>query len=223
MVMDFASIWASLLANWVWWLIVVIAGLVGSYLKKKGYQWAPIILNGLLSAVLVGVLIILIKVQNDFVVQQRSVTTTANVQERVRDWLDKWHLTTTSLSSDDSYFTYTITTLNDKHVIISRPKSHDWLLIFGASILDEKDIMEKLPEKEREEFKSRVIVESARLGFDLGIGPKSNAPKGGVLLDKTIPISGLTEDIMISTLQQMERGIAVVQQFGNAALGHRSP
>jgi hypothetical protein len=202
-------LWQGIIANWMFWAIMGIAGLAGGFLKSKGGKWLPILYNGLLSAGLVGLIIFTGNLQIKLSMEEKAKTTINNIESKARTWLDKFQIATQSLPGDDVHFRYIATTPNNVKINVCRLKKHDNALIFYVNLITDKNEIDKFSQTEQHKIKEQIGIEASklRLGFNV-----ENLSK--VTIEKAIPITpNLTETEFMAEIQSMTAGLLIVKSI----------
>ena len=134
------SIWASGLAiNLVSNVISVAVGAIVTYLSHDGSTWIKPVLAGGFAWLLTFCSLLAIRISRTFPVKVTPLNAD-NVQQRIRDWLDKFNMTVKNETDDQSHFLFTVTTDGGAKVCIRRFKGNfsDYITVTGLITVDEE-------------------------------------------------------------------------------------
>jgi hypothetical protein len=142
--------------------------------------------------------------------QMRSApVTTANVEIRLREWLEKFHMGIRLLPPDrlpfPVSFALEVTLLNDRVVIVSHQKEFSQYLMLQTNLglsADTGKILSRLTPTQRSQVDSDLAIELSNLkvGYTM-----TTSPDVRVTLARMLPISpSLTEYDFISSIMDMD-------------------
>ena len=221
-VMDWNWLWQGILSTWVYDLLVLATGGTMFVARMRGWKWASPALYGLSAATLMALTIYTISVHHAFAVEQAARTTTDNVQERVRSWLDNFGLTVQNIPAEGMLFSYNVTMRNGNQIQVARSKKLDRYVILTSGIqssAQEKKMLSKLSKTESDHLEEDLIREAARAktAFINLVSPYDN-----VILEKRVPITAsLTEATLIETLDEMDSTLVVLKATTTMALANK--
>jgi len=220
--MDLSWLWQGLLTSWIFWLLTIGAGFMVGYLKSRGATYLSPIIYGLLTVVLVTFLGIALNVRDKLVTEQKTVTTTENVQDKIRNWADNFRLKIQNIADNAAYFKYVVTMQGGNPITIVRMKERQNYVILRAMVKPsskEQTMLSKLSKEQFDELFDYLNLEVARQGLS---GSKVDRIHKEIILEKRIPITaGLTEDILIGGLTHIDASIIVLQATVTATLRRR--
>jgi hypothetical protein len=197
-------LWQGLLSNLISALLIAGVGIVVSILKAKNVRFLPSLMYGLAASTLTGLLIVALNVQHKLVIEQKSMTTVENVQEKVRSSLENFRLTVRNDPDKSSYFKYVVTLKNNNKVSILRPKDKENYLVLKATLVPDtttKNVLDKFSEIQHSELLIQLMAEASKRDVTINIEPNLE----GIQLEKRIPITAeLTEYVLIETIDYMD-------------------
>jgi hypothetical protein len=210
-------LWQGLLSNWVYGLIMLLAGLLAAYAKTTGRKWLPTLYHGLLGAGLAGLILLNINFQHTLSEEIANRVTIQNIQDKVRMWLENSNFVTQKQTNNDAYFQYAVSK-NGINVNVMRLKSHDHIVWVTANLIppnkETEEALDSLSTEKSEEVRRELAIAAAQAGvyFDL---TSLKACK----LEQSLPITdALTEDEFIKAVLSVQRGVillgGVINKFG---------
>jgi len=139
-----------------------------------------------------------------YVYSRTSVVTTENVQGKVRQWLDAFHLASQELQNPEAYFTYVVTLNNGGKVVIQRLKAFEKYLVFTVRVTPDKPaqtLFESLDLRQRDRLKQELVLDLSRARVAMFVG--ENLSELGI--NTRLPITPtLTEAEFIGRLDEMD-------------------
>lgn len=193
----------------------LLVGIFVALLSYFGSRWTiPAIHGALASFFTLGLSLGVMALRR--MPRLNNPTTSENVEARVRDWLDKFHLSVRRLQSNDTaHFHFVVSTTAGKTIGIARGRTEwpdylEYIAIIGPTA-EEKVIIERLSEKERRMamWEMKLELARARMGYS------GFASLDGFTMFKRIPITPtLNEALVIDTVWEMEAMLNAVYAIG---------
>lgn len=143
-----------------------------------------------------------------------------NVQQRIRDWLDKYNMTVKSVSEDACHFYFIVTTDGGKKVSIIRAKGKfsDYVEVRGFIKCEQKDlaILATLSEREKKAAELAMLLELSRavIGYTTERGVLED-----VTIFKRVPITpALNEEEIFGLVWDIEAMLGTIFIVGAMAI-----
>jgi hypothetical protein len=184
-------------------LATLIVGVVVAIISHLDSTWTKPIVNGILAALLtlgasIGIMILRV------IPKIHRPTNTRNIEGRIREWFDAFHLGVRKTAQPDTYFHFIVTTSGGKEIGVARSKTEwtDYLGFFTRLSPSEPEqaALAQLSDKEKIQLRFDMKMELARsrIGY-------SDFSLNGFVVFKRIPVgAGLSEDSVINTIWEME-------------------
>lgn len=141
--------------------------------------------------------------------KEPTVTTTKNVESRIKEWLDSLALTGVVVEPAENpktYFAYSVTFDNQIAIGVSRVRdtaSHvdDYVVGQTRIILSDKDeeLLDKQSKEEQQSYARALLIEAGRSKMDIQL----QAPYHEIYIRKMMRIEGLTEEKFNSELLEL--------------------
>ncbi|MCU1226360.1 MAG: hypothetical protein JWQ42_4453 [Edaphobacter sp.] len=204
-------------------MATVIVGVFVAVVSHLGSTWTVPIIHGVLTAMLT--LAICLGVMALRVMPKAyKPTTVNNVEQRIRQWLDNFHLTVKNSPIEAAFFNLRVTTDGGKHILIARSRDgYSEYLQFTSFIgpnEDEKKVLLDVSEKEKalSIWDMKLELSRARMGYS------GFASLDGFTMFKRIPISRfLDEATVINSVWEMEAMLNAIYAIGaKSYLAHLS-
>ena len=139
---------------------------------------------------------------------QQEVTTSANVQERVRGWLDNFKTDVKSAPDESVLFRYVVTKDGGTHISISRIKNYANYLMLQTQLTyseDDQKLLSKLSKLQNDELLLQLVT-------DAGSQNVAFRKKGqSIYLEKLIPINSLSEIKLLEGINSMDTTMVLQQ------------
>jgi hypothetical protein len=216
------SIWTSGLAiNLVSNAIAFTVGGIVTYLSHDGSAWVKPLLCGAGAWLLTFCSILAFRISKNLPVKNRPMDAT-NVQQRIRDWVDKFNMTVKSVKDEESHFFFIVTTDGGKKVSISRRKDQfsDYILVKGliSASAEEKTVLDAFTDDEKIAARLAITLELSRAVM----GYKSDHDVlESITVFKRIPIThSLHEENIFSLVWEVEAMLGSIFIVG-AMAAHR--
>jgi Uncharacterized conserved protein (DUF2299) len=160
------SIWASGLAiNLVSNGISIIVGAIVTYLSHDGSTWVKPVLAGGFAWLITFCSLLAIRISRNLPTKETPMDT-SNVQQRIRNWLDRYNMTVKSVNDPDTYFFFIVTTDGGNKVAILRTKNQfsDYVEVRGVILASdqEKAVLAKFSDEEKTSVRLAIKLELAR-------------------------------------------------------------
>jgi hypothetical protein len=217
-----SSTWSSGLAiNFISNLIAGIVAFVVTYLSHDGSAWVKPLLCGAGAWLLTFCSILAYRISKNLPVKTKPIDA-GNVQQRIREWVDKFNLTVKSVKDENSYFFFIVTTDGGKKVSIVRTKDQfsDYILVKGffKAENDDRALLESLSEDEKTTARLAINLELSRAVM----GYKSEkSVLDDITIFKRIPITpSLHEEHIFSLVWEIEAMLGSIFSVGAMAI-HR--
>jgi len=226
--MDFSWFWQGMLTNLFFYLLVAGVGILIGILKRKAPGWASPFMYGLVASTLAALLIVAINVQHKFVMEQKSVATTENVQEKVRQWLSTFGYGFKVVNDADYDFLLAVNTNNNRHVAVGRVKQYSQYITMQINLTiptNIQQLLSKLSLDKQKQIRRDLRIEMYRLQPEhaelLAISEKTEQILlSGLSFEKRLPITNsLTESVFIKALVDMETARDLFQEILARDLG----
>jgi hypothetical protein len=200
-------------------LIGLIVGVIVTYLKHEGSGWVvPVLCGG--AAWLITFCLILAWRNMRNLPPKMELTTSDNVERKIREWLDKFSLTVQAVRDEGCHFFFIVTTDGGKKISISRSSKHfnDYLLVkaLWTASDEEKKLIDVLTGDEKIALRLAIQLELARsvIGY-------SSENIYEITMFKRVPISSsLGEAEILNAVWEIEAMLSSVFIVGGMAL-HR--
>ena len=198
--------WISgIVVNLISSLIAFSVGGVVTYLEKAGSVWVKPITFGMLTWLLVFTLFYLFRLGLRLPTRT-SLITDDNLEEFVREWMDRYNLTVQRFSDPALHFSFIATTLGGKRITIKRRIDFPEYVTFSADMAplnaEERAAFDGIPEDDKIRALSEVRLELTRAVVGLSI-PKTMPD--GYSVFRQLPITGaLTESQFIREVWGIE-------------------
>lgn len=198
--------WISGIAvNLVSSLIAFAVGGTVTYFEKAGSVWVKPITFGMLTWLLVSALFYLFRLGLRLPVKADLITD-ENLEEHVREWMDRYNLTVQRFNDPALYFSFVVTTLGDKKIAIKRRINFPEYITFSADMAAlnaaEKAAFDGLSTDDRMRAMAEVRLELTHAVVGLVI-PETMAD--GYSVFRQLPVTGtLTESQFIREIWGIE-------------------
>lgn len=197
-------------------IIIAGVGVMVGFLRAKNIRWVSPLIYGLLASTLTALLIMSLNVEHNFVIEQRSMTTTDNIQQRVRNWLDDFKSEVQSEPDKAVFFRYVVTMSDNNRISISRLKNAGNYLLLQAILAPnstELNLLHQLNTVQQQELTAQIRIEIARQNI-------SRAQEGEkIYIEKRIPITAaLSQNALIEGIDYMDSTMTIVQNTVTSAL-----
>jgi hypothetical protein len=123
----------GIVVNLVSSLIAFSVGGVITYLEKAGSVWVKPITFGILTWLLVFTLFYLFRLGLRLPART-SFITDDNLEESVREWMDRYNLTVQRFNDPGLHFSFVVTTLGGKRIAIKRRIDFPEYITFSADL-----------------------------------------------------------------------------------------
>ena len=207
--MDFNWLWQGAIINLVIKILTSAGvGVLTFFLKIKRPNWSSPLIYSLVAFTLTWVCIVCIETSYKISLEKSSITTTENIQEKVRIWLEDFQIPNQNNLDNNAYFSYIVTFDNGNKMNIARLKTKDHYVVIAARI-ELEPLINKLPQIQREKLLFQIMSEVAkqRIAFSTKIS-------GEIYLFKRIPIvAELTEDAFIGGIDDMDSAMLIVRMI----------
>jgi hypothetical protein len=203
----------SLLSRLAWEIVIILGGgTVLGYLKAKAPQVASPALYGIAGAALLSILLFTFT-GRAVLSQAQPETTTDNVEENIRTWLDGYGVAVTKEKYPNAMFTYRVTLRNGTTVGVIRSKEDPRYIGFRADIKMDPDhiaILKKMTLEQKQDVIVEVTMEMARSKVNYNLG--SPALEDTMKIAKSVLITNaLTEDSFASHLSDMDSDVQLAR------------
>lgn len=202
-------------------LIAFLVGGVATYLSHDGSPWVKPLLSGGAAWLITFSSILVFRIFRNLPVKPRPMDVD-NVQQRIRDWLDKYNITVKSVSDPTSYFLFILTTDGGKKITILRTKDQfsDYILVRGmvSTTPEEKAVLDTLSEDEKIAARLATTLELSRavMGYKTDLGVLEE-----ITIFKRIPITpSLHEEEIFRSVWEIEAMLGTMSIVGAMAI-HR--
>lgn len=198
--------WISgIVINLVSSVIAFSVGVVVTYLEKAGSVWVKPITFGILTWLLVFTLFYLFRLGLRLPART-SLITDDNLEEFVREWMDRYNLTVQRFNDPGLHFSFVVTTLGGKRIAIKRRIDFPEYVTFSADMAalnaEERAVFDGISEGDRIRAMSEMRLELTRAVVGLSI-PKTMPD--GYSVFRQLPITGaLTESQFIREVWGIE-------------------
>src|SRR6266478_849367 len=143
-------------------------------------------------------------------VETHNRTTPENLESKIRQWLDAFHITSGKVQDDHAFFNYSAAAPNTPPLTVAREKDHPQYLTMAVTLTlsaNDKETYDKLSAAQRTEFKMLLGAELAKAKIAT-IGEFSQGFSLTVL--KRIPItSELNESTFYDTVSEVDFGFII--------------
>jgi hypothetical protein len=226
--MDFSWFWQGMLTNLFFYLLVAGVGILIGILKRKAPGWASPFMYGLVASTLVALLIVAINVQHKFVIEQKSIATTENIQVKIRQWLSTFGYGFKVVNDANYDFLLWVNVNNNRHVAVGKAKQYPQYIIMQINLNIPDDIqklLSKLSLDKQKQIRRDLRIEMYRLQPEraelLGISEKTEQILlNGLSFEKRLPIThSLTESVFIKALVDMDTARNLLQEILAKDLG----
>ena len=200
----------------------LIAFLVGggvTYLSHDGWPWVKPLLFGGAAWLITFSSILVFRIFRNLPVKPRPMDVD-NVQQRVRDWLDKYNITVKSVSDPTTYFLFILTTDGGKKITVLRTKDQfsDYILVRGmiSATPEEKAVLDTLSEDEKTAAGFAMTLELSRavMGYKTDKGILEE-----ITIFKRIPITpSLHEEDIFELVWEIEAMLGTIFIVGAMAV-----
>lgn len=197
---------------------MVLASLVATllaYLRTKYKDWAPPAIYAVCGFTAVFVIAYAF-VGHALLYKEQPHTTTKNVEENVKAWSDTFGLSVQKQSDSNFEFVLGIILPNGRKIQVGRPKQRGQYLEYQATLLpgpEQRVILEKLSGPQKQEILHEINLELARSRIGYTVLGTTDSPLKVTILIKMVPITdNLTEDSFISSINEMDSGIAFADE-----------
>lgn len=206
------GVFQNVFSTAIWVTGAFTVGIITGILKKKGSLWAPPILYGLGAFLLVlGVLLSLKAVVA--LTPTNPPTTTANVEERVKVWLDHLGYSVRTVDNSNDIFAIEATGMRGRIVNIERTKNHDQYLILSAD--------DRFTDADRKIFDGQTPLAKGLLvqGLTLELARTgllfTQALQSSNLLhvEQHTPITNMTEDSFATQVNAVDEALLLANSF----------
>jgi len=217
------QVWTSGLAiNLASNAIAAIVGFGVTYLSHDGSAWVRPVLCGGAAWLITFCSILAYRAARYLPVKSKPIDVD-NVQQRIRDWLDKYNMTVKSVNDDDCHFLFIITTDGGKKVTIVRTKNKfsDYVEVRGLITSGEEEhaAIAGFSEDEKTATQLAILLELSRAVM----GYKTiNGVLEDVTIFKRIPITpSLNEEEIFGLVWEVEAMLGTIFNVGAMAV-HRN-
>ena len=195
-------------------IATTMVGIVVAIVSHLGSPWTMPIIDGIIAAMLTLAICIGIMALR-IMPKSYKATTVNNVEQRIRQWLDNFHLTVKNIPIEAAFFNLRVTTDGGKHILIARSRDgHSEYLQFTSFIGPDEDEKQALLNIS-EQGKALVIwdmkleLSRARMGYS------GFTSLDGFTMFKRIPISRfLDEATVINGVWEMEAMLNAIYAIG---------
>ncbi len=206
----FSWLWQGILSNWLADLLVLLTGGAMFLARVKQWRFTSPVLYGLAASCLMALTLYAVSVHHQFVYDQSQLTTTSNIQERVRAWLDAFGLGVRNATGPESYFHYVVTMRNGTALDVFRFRGREDYVVLQARLstsAEQREQFKHLTKVQTTRFNAEVAMEIARtkIGF-----ANLQAPLDNAQLEKRVPIAGLTEATFIGAVDEMDSAMVLL-------------
>ena len=153
---------------------------------------------------------------------QQQITTPQNLQKKVISWLNNFQLSSEDKTDDAAYFRYIIKMQSGSKINIVRLKNQKNYVLLQIVLEPDENILKQLSRAQVEELFSQMKIEIARQKINFMVPDKKHK---NIYLEKRIPIgAGLTEDVFISAIDEMDSTAAILREtFATVWRRHKFP
>jgi len=210
------SLWQIIygaVGNWIADLLGIVGAVMIGFLKSKRPNWAVPLLYGLCAFAFLELAYYAVDARHTLLSEHAAITNTANVQDKVRTWLDTFGLNARYVPESNSYFRYDITMINGHGITVCRlkePQAQSVYLMVGGNLVPNialADSLNKMSEIELRNLTRQFGIEAARQKMSYS----SVNAKTGVILQKRLPIGAmLTEDLFYEAIDNMDASLTII-------------
>lgn len=212
----------GVLSNLVFWVVITMCGAVLAFLKVHWPQIAGPLLYGLAGSACVGVLC--------YVALGRSLLkirmSPSNIESNLRNWSHTLGFGVKKLDIDDTCFGLDITVSNGNHLSAFVSKSRPSYLQFrcqGVPSDEHQDVLGRLGRPQSDLVTHQVALELSRSKIVYAITdpqtPAGQIPRlQRLVIDKVVPIEGMTEPRFIECVEEMNSAMSLVRSATSLAL-----
>ena len=192
-------------------LATTVAGFI-AWLKSKQSRWAAPALYGIaaFSAVLV---ISYVPIGHALTITKSSETTSENVKEHVRIWLDGYGVSVQNEEVTDNVFTFRVTLHSGNVIGVMRPKDKPGAIILRADISMAPEYIkafESMTKEQQGHIIAGIMLEMARSRVSYHMGSPLLAR--GMTITQAFPISNaLTEESFGARLDEMNQNVQLAR------------
>jgi hypothetical protein len=209
----------NLVSNIVYGLLVLAVGASLAWLRLKRPLWTPYAVYALGGTTCAAALIFFATGRPVFTFAP-SITTSENIEERIKAWAEQFNLGIQKTAEPDAFFADNIALHNGTQVLITRTHDRPLYLQMRATLgisPEHLAIVSKLSAEERNRASDLIMLEltRARIGYVVSANPFP-PPFQGLIITKSVPIQGITDSSFISYLDEMD------SQMGLARFAVRS-
>ncbi len=201
----FESVWQNIVANAIWTVLIIVAGVVLAWLQRDGSPLILPIFVGLGGGLLVLLIIIAFHYLNSPCMRltHSGISKAADVEPALRRWLYAYQMTVRKRNLPDTYFSLTVTTNNGRLINVFRHKDEQeqFLHLVGkvsVSPSDEEKI-NKLSATQQTRLLHELTIELSRLKITNSISfPKQ------IQVVTRIPIEDLSELKLVERIDDVD-------------------
>ena len=135
--MDINWLWQGLATNWLFAVLVFATGGAVVIARIKQWRWTSPIIYGLGASTLMAILLYAVNSQHELAAAQAMRTTSGNIQERVRTWIDSFKLQNQNATGADpnDLFRYIVTMRNGDRITVLHSKRRETYLVIATRLL----------------------------------------------------------------------------------------
>jgi hypothetical protein len=209
--MTWTWLWQDFLSNAIWYFLILLGGVVLTFLKKRGSAWFAPALYGLVGCSLVAVIVYSVVALNNIPPKKSPPVSPDNVEANIRTWLDRFGLSVAKGPDEsDTIFSLFVTLRNGVGITIWRPKSLDRYVVLATLVSikpSDQDVVNQLSPEETARFTARIRAEMARVKLIY----TAESPLRTITLQKRIPITdNLTEDVFMQAIDEVNSAALLV-------------
>jgi hypothetical protein len=222
-----AWLWQGLVVALLAGTLMAMGRLMLTYLINKKSKWGtyltyvlPALMYGVATTTLVTLLVLSFHIEQKLELQEKTVTTTENIQEKIRGWLENLHYNMQNEPVEGNlYFKYLITMENGNKINILRLKDKDHYITITARLLptqEVKSLFDKLTKKQGKDLWTQVRIEASRRNNATLINNADNS----TYLQRNLPVGGLTENTFSEAIDYMDGTMVILQETISMILRH---
>jgi hypothetical protein len=160
------SLWTSgLVINLTSNVIGLAVGAAVTYFTHQGAGWVNPVLCGGAAWLLTFCLILAFRASRH-IPKRAELIDEANIQTRLRDWLDKYNFTVKNTHTEECHFFFIVTTEGERKISISRQKGQlsDYLFVKGliSSSAEEMESIKSFTDDEKRSLRLSMFLEMSR-------------------------------------------------------------
>ncbi len=208
----------AIIANWVWELLVIAAGLMFGWLRHKNVSWLPVLFYGLTASTCMAVLIYTF-IGRAIISRSQPETTAENIESNVKVWADAFGVGIQKQADPGFSFIFALHLRNGRVVLIGRPKERDHFLTLQSTLVlgsDQQTVVDKLSKEQNQRIVDEVTLELARSRMGHAI---AGLPLKTILLAESVPITNsFTEDNFAARLDEMDAATELADKAATLAI-----